>query len=470
MGAKTHHETSLPQNADQIYRITCGCGARLKVKAKAIGRKLPCPQCKQLIEIRLDMLTGNPTANAERQPSASDGKTSGTLPPSPAKKQQVPRSSPVVNDSHEPHADHRGTRQSDTPSPPVDEGKSRRTPSPHRLPPTIQKDGRGDDGARWRAPVEPSPQAPATKPEAEPGANPDIRPTDQPTDDGDSRESDAIAPWETHPELLEKAQRYEENQQGVAFLCKCNEFLNGISKKETMRDAVLESELRVYEDMVVVDGRLGWLPAWINQVTAAIGVGVFLVLVPLRVLSMAYNLMGIIGFLMWLMIMALAPVVLWEVIIHYWLFSLIAVVIMGAGIYAANIWSAKRLGDVLRRIRQDPHSPFAIRKLFKYTPLIPRIWERGDVVQLVRLDTRHRLRKRSLLLLVQDNPFPLRSFWSSGAGVNIGRWYRGDRRVYVVSFDAGPDAADEAAEATSHLFGVPISQATFSGGLLRMAK
>ncbi len=283
-------------------------------------------------------------------------------------------------------------------------------------------------------------------------------------------ETQAAVPWEKPPDLWDKAIRYRDEQQGTAFLCKSNEFLNGLSKKETMRDAVVEAEFLVGRDLAWIDGRPTWAERLVEWLEARFGPGAGLILLPLRLTGFFVNPFNILGLLISLAFYGLLLSLLMMLISAYPLYSLIVAVILGAGVYLYHVLSVRQMNRTIQRIVQDPSGPFSIRKLFEFLPVIPRLWEPADVVQLVRLDTRHRLRKRALLLLVQDNPLPLRSFWSSGLGLAIGRWFRGDRRVYVLSFDGGPDAADEAAEAASKLFMIPIHHATFFGGVLRMAK
>ncbi|MFW6161843.1 MAG: hypothetical protein ACODAJ_03685, partial [Planctomycetota bacterium] len=110
-----------------------------------------------------------------------------------------------------------------------------------------------------------------------------------------------------------------------------------------------------------------------------------------------------------------------------------------------------------------------IKKLFKLTPLLPRYWQRGDVVQVVRVETRRRLLTRSVILLVQDDPLPAKSgCLGMGAFMVLARLVRGERRIYVVSVDGGEEEADAIAGAVADVLGVTVDRAEFRFNNLTM--
>jgi hypothetical protein len=131
--------------------------------------------------------------------------------------------------------------------------------------------------------------------------------------------------------------------------------------------------------------------------------------------------------------------------------------------------NSKRIVLIARKISEEPESSYAIRKLYKLADLVPRIWKRGDVSQIVRLNTRRRVLQRFLILVIQGNPLPIKmGCLNTGAGVFIGRMIRADRRIYVLSVDDGESAADDAAKAMANVLGVEIIRAKFVFNNLRL--
>ncbi|MFW6162825.1 MAG: hypothetical protein ACODAJ_08625, partial [Planctomycetota bacterium] len=145
-------------------------------------------------------------------------------------------------------------------------------------------------------------------------------------------------PWEVPPALVEKADRYDEERAFTACPCKVNEFLNRPLKNEAVRQLV-DAELRVYPDMVGVDLRRapGWLmklvmmlPAWLS--------------VPLGLALSAPNACLTVLFL---------P------------FSLLLAVPFTIVMLPVELIQRLFLPRVARRIRANPGSSYAIKKLFK---------------------------------------------------------------------------------------------------------
>jgi hypothetical protein len=302
-------------------------------------------------------------------------------------------------------------------------------PQPHAAQP-----GTGaSDASAWTAPPVPSVSAAAPEPAPAPAAQ------DPPT--SETLDEPAAYPWETPAALVTKAEAYDARNLYQSFAVKVNEFLNSLMKNETFKSPA-EGELRIYRDIVGVTDRppgcLGQLimrlPGWLQTCLYwTIGGGcVTLIFLPLTLLIMALT----------------SPIWVPMIFIDKW-----------------------RMNYVARKIRLDPHSSYAIRKLHKYAALGPRYWERGDIVQVVRLDCRRRLFKRSLILFLQDSPLPeTRSLLDTSAFLLLSRLFRGQRRIYVVDVEAGPAQADAAAASAALVLNLPVLRAKFSFNNLKLEK
>jgi hypothetical protein len=238
-------------------------------------------------------------------------------------------------------------------------------------------------------------------------------------------------PWELDPAIVARAEALNEAGACKVFLSRCGEALHILTKDEAVGIAY-KAEFRVYSDFVGVEGRR---------------------LTPLQqFLAILFGLPA--SFLA-------GPVGC--------LFALPAA-ILGLLFYPITL-----LIDLIRkayydriaeRIRRAPKSPYAIRKLFDLTPLIPRYFRRGEVVQLVRLEARRFLcGSRSILLLVQDAPIPRRP----GCTDNLMAVYGlvrliAKRRIYFIAFDKGESEADRAAAEASRALGIAtVDRAAFVG-------
>jgi hypothetical protein len=132
----------------------------------------------------------------------------------------------------------------------------------------------------------------------------------------------------------------------------------------------------------------------------------------------------------------------------------------------------KALGLVADRIRKNPRSKWALWQMFTRQPLQPRLWLRGEVAQLIRVEATWKRRPHSLILLAQETPIPPRP--PSPFEVLFGG-KRASRRIYAISISArelettdgtalNPAAeADAAAEAMAAVLGVPVDRARFAG-------
>ena len=283
-------------------------------------------------------------------------------------------------------------------------------------------------------------------------------------------DQEEVYPWSPQPVLLSKTEKYNEDKKYKSFFCKCNEYLNFLLKNYTFRDLRHEVDLRIYPDMVAVDEReippgclvrlLMMMPDKVKVILGPILLLlIFLISAPFGIFAtlIGFAVLAVVGVFI---IIALidAPLVT---------ISIIALLITGRIIQIYI--NRKRIALFAQKIRDNPKSSYAIKKLYKLTDLVPRIWKPGDVSQIVRLNTRRRMLQRFLILVVQDNPLPTKAgCLNTGAGVFIGRLMRADRRIYVLSIDDGEAAAEEATKAMANVLGVKIVRAKFVFNNLRL--
>jgi hypothetical protein len=239
-------------------------------------------------------------------------------------------------------------------------------------------------------------------------------------------------PWDIPADRVARAEAYEAQNACQPFTARVSAFLNGLLKNETFRGLV-DAELRVYPDMVGVTERP---PGCLAQL---------LMKLPGPVQTLLLWTLG--GGLINLIFLPLT-IFLAVLTSPIWLTSMLV--------------DHLRMGYVARRIRSDPTGSYAIRKLHKYAPLGPRYWTPGEIVQIVRVDTRRRLLRRSLVVLVQDDPLPAKGgCMQMGALLAITRFFQGRRRLYVVDISDGPEAADSAAAAVARVAGAPVVSGKF---------
>lgn len=182
-----------------------------------------------------------------------------------------------------------------------------------------------------------------------------------------------------------------------------------------------------------------------------------------RVITFCLQMPSVILGLIFLAVFAVVAVLL---LVFFW-YIIIPAVILGAIVLGVLQKLAQRhLDAIARRILEKPKSSYAVRKLFKYCATVPRYWHRGDpvgeVVQILRVETRRRLLQRSLIIIVQDNPKESRGgCLNLGMGIYLGRLLRAERRIFVLSIDGGASAADAAAAAMSGVLEVPVTRGEF---------
>lgn len=278
--------------------------------------------------------------------------------------------------------------------------------------------------------------------------------------------SGEVYPWEIPPDRLELAEAYDASGQFRAAACRARELLSGLLKPEATEEAV-EAEFRVYPDMVGVLPRpekpgcldkLQDLPGPLGPAFSALATAFLAVLaLPFMGLGCLAALPGVLlGVLLAIFGAILAPLAMLLV-------KLLMAVAQLAERFPWIMWLAEFLGGrsrrIAERIRRDPLSPWAIKRLYRMTALIPRFWRRGEVVQIVRLDARRRLRLLGLILLVQDRPLPANPGCTGAVlGLIVERLFFPQRRVYMLRLEGGPEQADEFAALAAEVLGVPVSR------------
>ena len=234
-------------------------------------------------------------------------------------------------------------------------------------------------------------------------------------------------PWETPLALVAKAQAYDARGIARSFLCQGREILNTVPKDEAVAPGT-KAELRVFPDIVSVTVRpLGCLGQLLG--------------LPALILA------GPIGCLM--------AIPVWILKIVFFPVTLLIALIQKA-----------RLEYIAMRIRRNPKSSYAIKKMYQLGEGQPRLWQRGEVVQLVRADVRRFLcGSRSLLLFVLDNPMARKPGCLEGI---ISRFIA-RRRIVFIWFDKGQAEAEAAANQASPVLGAPVVRAYYKRSKLVLA-
>jgi len=417
-----------------MIRFRCeGCGAPLMAHDASVGKTGKCPGCGRAFKVPTAAEAGPAAAAASPElvtvacPHCNTRLRMKAADAAPGRRATCAKCRQAFTMPERPPA----PAQKPPAAPPPAAPPPAAPPQPHAAQP-----GTGaSDASAWTAPPVPSVSAAAPEPAPAPAPAAQDPPTSETLDEP------AAYPWETPAALVTKAEAYDARNLYQSFTVKVNEFLNSLMKNETFKSPA-EGELRVYRDMVGVTERppgcLGQLimrlPGWLQTCLYwTIGGGcVGLIFLPFTLLLMALT----------------SPIWVPMIFIDKW-----------------------RMAYVARKIRLDPHSSYAIRKLRKYAALGPRYWERGDILQVVRLDCRRRLFKRSLILLVQDSPLPeARSLLDMSVFLPVSRIFRGLRRIYVLNVDAGPEQADAAAATAATVLNLPVLRATFSFNNLKLEK
>jgi len=257
---------------------------------------------------------------------------------------------------------------------------------------------------------------------------------------------------------------YDQAGQGTSHLCKCGEFLNTLLKGETFKALKhAEADLRIYPDMAMVtlrDQKPGCLESLLAKAPEPLRILLKIVLFPIILLFAMPSLL--IGIPVMICTAAVAVILL----VSFPFILIPAILVLAALSWACNAFERWRISRVAKRVIQEPKGPFGVKMLYKYSPLVPRIWVRGDrvgeVMEIVRVNTRSKFVQRALILVILDNTFGKDGCFSMGVGVLIGRLLSKRRRVYVLAMDGGEPVADAAATALAKVLGVPVRQGSFS--------
>lgn len=326
-------------------------------------------------------------------------------------------------------------------------------------------------------------EAPPPPPLPKPQSQPHPKPQPQP-----EASADELFPWETPPELLSRAEAYRESDQVQSYTCKVEEFLEGllrwqvfVSIKEKSKQMANLAELHIYPDLLGVVQR----PEEPGCLVTLLGS-----FLPLQVIVLIATLVSSLFGLAVLLVFGL--IVLCMMLMFFGFLGTVAVLILlvgsGVGInYGVAYLSQKNQEHIARRVRADPKSPYALKQMFKRAGwerwrtgvgrgqtgavMAERYWQKGDVVQLVRVEARRRLTGRSLLLLVMDEPIPDDPGSSRiGCVLVYRRFFSPSRRIYIVDFEAGSQAADTAAAAVSQVLGLPVRIGEFGRVALSLTR
>jgi hypothetical protein len=255
-------------------------------------------------------------------------------------------------------------------------------------------------------------------------------------------------PWQTPAEIIEKVEQYEEHNNVTRFKVKSNEYLNSLLKSEAFGEGFFESELNIYPDIIGIDFRTE-KPGCTDDLL-------------IRVPEPIRNILSIIlaPFALGFGCLLNLPSVFFGCLLA--IPSLILMVIMLPFQLVIDFVDKKRLEYSLRRIQSDPKSSYAIKKIFKYSDIIPRYWQKGDVVQLIKVETRRKLKKHVLFLLAQDEPIPSKiGCAETGAFLLLGRIFNAKRRVYVIRMDK-LEESDAIGERIASVLGIKINKGKFA--------
>lgn len=239
-------------------------------------------------------------------------------------------------------------------------------------------------------------------------------------------------PWDLPAELVAKADAYDAQGQFKAYRIRCNEYLHSIRKPEAVGVGE-KAEMRIYPDLVRVDGRP--LPRWLAILLMIVGFPLTLLSAPLGTLMAIPSL--------------LLGIVLYP-------FSLLIGTIL-AGIL-------ERQADI---IRNTPDSPKAIRIMFRRQELMPRYFQAGDVRQIARVNIRRLLYgSRYLILFVCNRPIPKRPGCLDG----LSRFLSPQRRIYITWVDdRGEDDADQAAQQVAQSLALTVEKGVCNNKGVSMA-
>lgn len=241
-----------------------------------------------------------------------------------------------------------------------------------------------------------------------------------------------IYPWETPPEYFARVEAYEQQGGGKTFLCWFEESLNTLSKPEALGPGV-KADLKVYPDLVCVaphEKKMGCLT--------------MLLMIPALILA---GPAGLLYLAVWLSDLVVGPI----------------------GYLKAKIMAKimqMRLDLIAKRIRNNPKSSYAIKKLYKYADFLPRIWMRNDVVQILRVNIKRPVcGTRAIVVFVHDNPILKKpGCLETAFPMLVAR-----RRLSFAWIKKDETLADSMAKEAADALGLEVVKARFAGSKLTLA-
>lgn len=280
-----------------------------------------------------------------------------------------------------------------------------------------------------------------------------------------------VYPWETPPEVWEKLDEYTQRGLAQQYPCECNQTVRRITAMD-VRARGVKAALHVFPDaiaMAIPTAPEGAdLPLWLALPLLAVAFLMraveFLISIPLLIILMPFVcarvvfLLFVVGVVCLVLYDALSNVVGGGLglVLTLILVGILAALLIGIR-FMGHRW--KWLGDFAAKlIRRNPLRGYAIALLNWYTPLLPRCWQRGDVVQLVRCEAKTGLFSgKSLLAFVQDRPLRRRPGLLDVLLLPLNP----RRRIHFVSFRGGEDSAEAAAKAAGQALGLEVDRAFF---------
>ena len=259
-------------------------------------------------------------------------------------------------------------------------------------------------------------------------------------------------PWDPNPELVAKANNYDERGIGETYNCDVLETLNVILASDANSKNLAKACVRIYPDLVAAIWRPE-PPGCIDKFAAGLSKPVLAVLGPiLDLFATFFSGCGcILHFPTFLLSLLL--------IIPMFIMRLL----MLPFVLFIQWLQRKKWEMIIRRILKDPKSPFAIRMLFNLMNILPRYWRKGDIEQIIRVNVKRFFMLRGVILLVQDHPIPLRM----GCSGIIFWLFTARRRIYVLRLDK-VEQADLVASKLANVLGLKVIKGKFSFNRLKL--
>lgn len=441
-----------------MYQFTCKCGAAFRIREENIGKTATCPKCHARSVLSRETLVALADATpAGEKPAASGHPGKAAAAPHAGGKSPGAVSAGAKPGGAAKPAGPPPMPGASPPKPPATPARPAAPPLPSAAPaPEAAK------AAAVRPPATP-PKPPAATPATPPATGvPAVRPAAAEnralSEASGTGEGIQLYPWLPDPVLLERAQQLYEQKQVQTYPCRSTECINLVRKVEATSNQLYPLQLEIYSDFVGVDLREekpGCLAALLQQLPP--GVRDALKPVFTVVDAVASILGGGLGCLSLIVVLPLALVLAIPALI-----VLIPVCLVWMPIaMLLDYLERKRLDAVARKILADPTSSYAVKQLHSRSPLAPCYWNRGEIQQIVRIDTRRGLRKYACLLFVRDNPLPASTSTDAIPLVCwLQRTFNARRRVFLVRAE-NLDEADRAAESAARVLQAPLVRARY---------